>query len=79
MNKKILPFILALGITGIFLYEVLIFPSTFNLLPYFIHESLWKGQSGESTFVRIFDIICGIILFLIAYKIFVRMFRPAKN
>jgi hypothetical protein len=69
MIKKTISIIIATGLTTVFLFNVLIPPSIFNLIPYSIHESFWKGGSGESNFIISFDILCGLLLFWIVYRI----------
>ena len=68
MKNKTIALIIALIITVIFLFFVLR-PGAFNMIPYFIHESIWPGGSGESIFIRIFDILFGLLLFGGVYKI----------
>lgn len=59
---------LALVVAVIFLLDVLSSGShTFNLLPYLLHESISKGGAGEATFIRIFDILTGCLIFVIIY------------
>ena len=63
-----IPVITALLITTLFIYFVFK-PSPFNLIGYSIHEAFWKGGANEANFIKGFDIIVAIILFLITYKI----------
>jgi uncharacterized BrkB/YihY/UPF0761 family membrane protein len=76
MRKKTIPIGIALVIAIVFLFLVLM-PggSEFNLLPYVIHEYISPGGGGETTFIRIFDIICGILIFLIIYWVLLRLLK----
>ncbi|SEL95405.1 hypothetical protein SAMN05421740_11524 [Parapedobacter koreensis] len=67
-KRRILAFIMALPISGLFLWYVLTTPNLFNMLPFAIHESINPGGTSENTFIAIFDtIIAGILLWVI-YK-----------
>ena len=69
MKIKLISIMIAIVLTTIFLYNVLTPPSLFNLIPYSIHETFWKGHSGESTFIISFDILFGLLIFLLVYKL----------
>jgi|GEM_PF-4083001 len=43
--------------------------STFNMIPYFIHESIWPGGKNEELFIILFDIAFGILIFFSSYKL----------
>jgi hypothetical protein len=75
MRKNILPIILSAAIAIIFLYIVLTPPSAFNMIPFAIHEWLFKGIIKEVTFIVIFDIITSVILFFIGFYIFRRIVK----
>ena len=74
MGKRSIASIVALIITAIFLLFALKH-SVFNMLPYLIHEYIWKGGSGESIFVRVFDIVWASVLFMIIYKFMNRLLK----
>jgi small-conductance mechanosensitive channel len=80
MRKKTISFGIALVVATVFLLLVLL-PggSEFNLLPYAIHESISPGGAGETTFIRMFDIICGILIFLIIYWLLSRLIKNKVN
>ena len=69
MRIKIISIIIATALTTIFLYNVLTPPSLFNLISYSIHETFWKGNSGESTFIISFDIFFGLLIFILVYRL----------
>jgi hypothetical protein len=68
--KKVLPIGIALIICAVFLLLV-ISPGgcAFNFIPYLIHEGMSKGGAGESEFIKGFDIVVGVAISLIVYKI----------
>ena len=69
MTKKVIPIGIALIICATFLLLVLSPGGCgFNLLPYLIHEGVFKGGTGESQFIKGFDIVVGIAIFLVIYK-----------
>ncbi len=70
MNRKLLSLVFATAIAGLFLLLVLFSPSGFNYIPYLIYESIWRGGSGESTFIRIFDLLFAILLFWVSFRLF---------
>lgn len=57
--------VLAIG----FLMLVFRKDSAFHLIPFVIHQSLFRGEISESVFVDIFDIIFSCILFFLFLKI----------
>ena len=79
MMKNINPVatLVALVISGVFLYSVLTPPSIFNFLPFAIHEALFlqvteNGVSSsieEGTFIKIFDTVVAILLFWLIYAV----------
>ncbi len=74
MKNQTLAIVIALIIAGVFLSYALR-PGAFNLIGYSIHEAIWPGGANESNFIRVFDIVCGIIIFWIAYKILIRILK----
>jgi hypothetical protein len=64
MRKYIIPTIIS---TIVFL--IIIRPGVFNLLPYTIHEILFRNIIDESLFIYIFDSIFSIMIWIIIYKI----------
>ncbi|SHL72086.1 hypothetical protein SAMN05443634_11610 [Chishuiella changwenlii] len=64
MRKYIIPTIIS---TIVFL--IIIRPGVFNLLPYTIHEFLFRNIIDESLFIYTFDSIFSIIIWIIIYKI----------
>ena len=67
MERKTIAILVALILSAIFLFFVL-GPGIFNMIPYRIHESIWKGGSGETIFIRSFDIVSALVVFSITYK-----------
>ena len=65
MNKltkyRILLFIVALLLSGLFLLYVLTTPNMFNMLPFAIYESLNPNGDFEPMFIVIFDIVIAIV------------------
>jgi hypothetical protein len=70
MAKKVIPIGIALLICAVFLLLVLA-PGgcAFNFLPYLIHEGTSKDGAGESQFIKGFDILFGLLLFFLVYKL----------
>jgi hypothetical protein len=77
--KKALPLMLALIITAGFFLIAFSTSSGFNFIPYLIHESISPGGANETTFIIVFDIVIGLLLFFLAYKIFTKVFKPTKT
>ncbi len=75
MRKKTLPVIIASVITLVFYSLVLFGSSTFNILPYYIHESISPRGANETVFIRVFDILFGLLLFWIVYKMSKVLFK----
>jgi hypothetical protein len=61
--------IIAILISGLFLWLVLNPPSVFNLLPFAIHEAINPGGSSEQTFIIVFDLAVALLLFIFLYQI----------
>ena len=69
--KNLLSGLIALVITGCFLYWSLTPGCVFNLIPFAIHQSLFKTVTkgevvntiNEGTFIRLFDMLTGILIF----------------
>lgn len=82
MKNKIIP----LGTAGIlaagFLYLVLFSNGcTFNLLPYLIHDNMYRHESitmKENTFVDVFDVLFAALLFWIVYRL-IRLLMDNKS
>lgn len=78
--------LVALVISGVFLYSVLTPPSMFNFLPFAIHEALFlkvteNGVSSsieESTFILVFDTIAALLLFWLVYVVTKRILSMIK-
>ncbi|HMG81843.1 MAG TPA: hypothetical protein VK559_02295 [Ferruginibacter sp.] len=68
MKTKAISLIIAAIATLIFLFLVMR-PGIFNMIGYLIYQSISPEGSGESVFIKSFDIICGLLLFWIVYKI----------
>lgn len=64
MRKYIIPTIIS---TIVFL--IIIRPGVFNLLPYTIHEILFRNTIDESLFIYIFDSVFSMMIWIIIYKI----------
>ena len=88
MKKNIMSTSVAFVATAIFLYWALVPPSYFNLLPFAIHENLFStvtkngeivSSFEESTFIKLFDMVVGILVFWLVFKISRNIFgnRPA--
>lgn len=75
MNKKTLPLIIASSITLIFYLLALFGSSAFNILPYYIYESISPGGANETVFIRVFDILFGVLLFWLVYKLSKALFK----
>lgn len=68
LNKKnIISLIIAIIISGVFLWAVLTPPSLFNFLPYQIHEGMKSDKISENLFIKIFDICSAIIVLILSY------------
>ncbi len=80
MQKKVISIGVPLTISIFFLFIVLSSGGcVFNLLPYEIHESFLSEQVGESEFIKAFDIVFAIALYLVFYWILNRMLRTRNN
>jgi hypothetical protein len=86
MKKNIRPILVALVATAAFLYWALVPPSYFNFLPFAIHENFFSRVTtngeivstiDETTFIRAFDIVFGILIFWIIFRISRSIFRNA--
>ena len=67
--------IIALALTGIFLWSVLNPPSVFNFLPFAIHEAIDFGGTSEKTFIIVFDVITSVLILIAGYRILSRMLK----
>jgi len=70
MKRKIIP----IGIAGIFaaIFLILVLFSNgceFNLLPYLIHMSVSNDGAGDNSFIRVFDLLFGGLIFILIYWI----------
>lgn len=65
IKSKVWASIIAIFISGLFLWFVLNPPSVFNMLPFAIHP----GGASESTFIIVFDVIIALLLFVLSYRI----------
>jgi hypothetical protein len=70
MKRNIIAALLSGIITAMFLYAVLIPPSAFNFIPFALHQAFFQNSVEEASFIRVFDVIIGIILFWLLYKFF---------
>jgi len=70
MAKKVIPIGIALLICAVFLLLVLA-PGgcAFNFLPYLIHDGMSKDGAGEGQFIKGFDILFGLLIFFLVYKL----------
>lgn len=75
MKKKRLAIILAIVVAGLFLFMVLYSSSAFNYIPYLLHETISPGGAGEANFIIVFDILFALLLFWLAYKLFMRVLK----
>ena len=66
---KTIPLITASILTAIFFYFAFKPGQSINLIAYSIHEAISPGGADETSFIRGCDILCGIILFWIIYKV----------
>ncbi len=69
MKINILAIIISIVLSGAFLIYVLIPPSAFNYIPFFIHQSVLKSLIDEALFIKIFDVLVSILLMFIIYKV----------
>lgn len=69
IKTKVWASIIAIFISGLFLWFVLNPPSVFNMLPFAIHEAINPGGASESTFIIVFDVIIALLLFVLSYRI----------
>jgi hypothetical protein len=70
MNKRTKSFLLAFLVSALFmLLTVVPSSSVFNILPYMLHETFLPGGASESVFIIGFDIVIGILLFFVVYKL----------
>lgn len=66
MNKKLARILIPLSITLCF-WLICYSKTGFNLLPYTIYYSISENGNHETEFIEAFDILAGIILFLISF------------
>lgn len=77
--RKLIAALLAFLFAGLFLNKVLTPPSSFNFIPYLIHEAMSSGGEGESRFIVVFDVIFSIGLFFLFYWLFKTLLRNIIN
>jgi hypothetical protein len=65
-KRNIVSLIVAISITISFLTAVLTPPSSFNFIPYSIHESL-NTSTSEKNFIVAFDYYFSIVVLIITY------------
>jgi|GEM_PF-3335668 len=68
MRNKAISILTASIVSGISLFYIMQ-PGTFNMLCYTIHQFVWNFGMKESTFLMVFDLICGLLLFWIIYRL----------
>ena len=69
MKEKLIAILLSLLATLSFWIIVFSKQSAFNFLPYSLYHYIDSNGNNESGFILIFDIVFGIILFFVSYKI----------
>ena len=69
MKTNIISVSVGLITASIFLALVLTPPSAFNLLPFSLHESLFRNVIKESSFIVMFDVFVSVIIFFLVKKI----------
>lgn len=70
MTNRYKSFSIAAISTALFLLiTVFSSSSAFNLLPYMIYEGFFGDSIGEANFIIAFDIIFGIFLFFMIYRV----------
>lgn len=77
-RKNIVSLVIAVIISGVFLWAILTPPSLFNFLPYQIHEGMKSEKISENLFIKIFDICSAIIVLILSYILtrnFLKTFR----
>lgn len=73
-NKKLVAFMLALILPGLFLWStVFTGASAFNLVPYEVHEAISPGGATESDFIVFFDVLIALLLIIPGYKIAIKL------
>ncbi len=80
--KNLISGMIASVITGCFLYWSLTPGCIINLIPFAIHQSLFKtvtngeviNSINEATFIRLFDILIGILIFWAVFRISTKMY-----
>lgn len=75
MKSRLGPLLLAVLATAFFFIKVMSTYYGFNMLPHLIYEYIDAGGPGEEDFIFFFDIACGILLFIISYKLFSYLFN----
>ncbi len=68
MLAKLWASIIAVLISGLFLWWVLTPPNVLNMLPFAIHEAINPGGSSETSFIVVFDVIIALLLLVFSYK-----------
>jgi len=74
--RKWICIIVSLIPTGIFYYFVLNKTNWFNILPYTLHNTLFRSNpESENIFIFIFNIFFGVMIFFLFIKIFNWIFK----
>ncbi|CAM3411976.1 hypothetical protein EMST110833_13410 [Empedobacter stercoris] len=63
MKKFIIPTLISL-----ILYALITRPGFFNLIPYSIHQNLFRNSIRENIFIYLFDFLFCIAIWFISYK-----------
>jgi len=54
---------------SLLLFIIIIRPGFFNMIPYFIHQNIFKGIINESTFIYSFDFVFCLFVWYLVYRI----------
>lgn len=73
MIRKLTPKLISLLLTVIILVNVLKGPSNFNLVPYTLYHYLEQNGHQETNFIRVFDILIGLVIFFFTLKVFEKL------
>jgi len=79
MKTNIISVSVGLITASIFLVLVLTPPSTFNLLPFSLHESLFRDVIKESSFIVMFDVLVSVIIFFLVKKLVKKLMENFFN
>ncbi len=55
-------------VLSLIIFFIIIKPGIFNMIPFLIHQSLFRGIIKEITFVYIFDFVFCVVLWYIIFK-----------